>query len=57
MMGNINWLFAAALIPGAWIGGKLGAFINQKLAGKTVVMILRVVLIIVGIQLIYEGLF
>ena len=57
MMGNINWLFAAALIPGAWIGGKLGAFINQKLAGKTVVMILRIVLIIVGIQLIYEGLF
>ena len=57
IMGNINWLFAVALIPGAWIGGKLGALINQKLPGKTVVMILRIVLIIVGIQLIYKGLF
>jgi uncharacterized protein len=57
MMGNVNWLYALALIPGAWFGGKLGAFINQKLPGKTVVRILRIVLIIVGIQLIYKGLF
>lgn len=57
MMGNVNWLYALALIPGAWFGGKLGAFINQKLPGKIVVRILRIVLIIVGIQLIYKGLF
>ena len=56
-MGNINWLFALGLIPGAWYGGKLGAAINQRLSGNTIVIILRVVLIIVGIRLIYQGLF
>lgn len=54
-MGNINWLYAAALIPGAWIGGKLGATINQKLPSKTIVVLLRIVLIIVGVRLIYQG--
>lgn len=56
-MGNINWLYAAGLIPGAWIGGKLGASINQKLPSKTVVVLLRVVLIVVGARLIYQGIF
>lgn len=54
-MGNINWLYAAALIPGAWFGGKLGAAINQKLPSKTIVVLLRIVLIIVGARLIYLG--
>jgi uncharacterized membrane protein YfcA len=54
-MGNINWLYAAALIPGAWFGGKLGAYINQKLPSKTIVVLLRIVLIIVGVRLIYQG--
>lgn len=56
-LGNINWLYAIALIPGAWFGGKLGAWMNQKLPSKTIVVLLRVVLIIVGIRLIYSGLF
>lgn len=54
-LGNINWLFAAILIPGAWFGGKFGAIINTKLKGKTVVNLLRAVLIIAGLKLIYEG--
>ena len=56
-MGHVNWLYALALIPGAWIGGTLGAKINQKLPSKTIVIILRIVLILVGIRLIYMGLF
>lgn len=55
-MGNINWLYALALIPGAWFGGKAGALLNQKLPGKTIVTLLRIVLIIVGIRLIFSGL-
>jgi uncharacterized protein len=54
-LGNINWLYAAALIPGAWFGGRFGAAINTKLKGKTVVNLLRIVLIIAGLKLIYEG--
>ena len=50
-LGNVNWMFALLLIPGAWFGGKLGAYINTRLSSKTVVIILRLVLIIVGIRM------
>lgn len=56
-MDHINWLYALGLIPGAWFGGKIGSAINQRLSGKTVVILLRIVLILVGIRLIYGGLF
>lgn len=56
-MGHVNWLYALALIPGAWFGGTLGAKINQRLPSKMIVIILRIILIIVGIRLIYTGLF
>ncbi|MCJ7840475.1 sulfite exporter TauE/SafE family protein [Lederbergia sp. NSJ-179] len=51
-LGNVNWLFALLLIPGAWFGGKLGAYINSKLSSNTIVTILRIVLVIVGIRMI-----
>ena len=54
-LGNVNWLYVLALIPGAWYGGKLGAFINQRLNNDTVVNILRIFLIIIGIRLIWQG--
>lgn len=54
-LGHINWQYAFLLIPGAWFGAKLGAFINMKLASKTVVHILRLILILVGFRLIYQG--
>ncbi|WP_338449301.1 sulfite exporter TauE/SafE family protein [Niallia oryzisoli] len=56
VMGNINWLYALALIPGAWFGGKAGALLNKNLPGKAIVTLLRIVLIIVGIRLIFSGL-
>ncbi|WP_019156188.1 sulfite exporter TauE/SafE family protein [Robertmurraya massiliosenegalensis] len=54
-LGNINWHYALLLIPGAWVGARLGAYINMKLASKTVVHILRFILILVGLRLIYQG--
>jgi uncharacterized membrane protein YfcA len=54
-MGNVAWLFAFALIPGAWFGAKCGAWINRKLKGNTVVTVLRIVLILLGVRLIYQG--
>ncbi|MGG4488490.1 sulfite exporter TauE/SafE family protein [Metabacillus idriensis] len=56
-LGNVNWLFALALIPGAWAGGKAGAMIATKLSGKAVINLLRFVLIAAGLKLIYEGIF
>jgi len=54
-LGNVNWLYALALIPGAWIGAKVGVWLNTKLKSKTIVLIIRIILVIVGIRLIYEG--
>jgi uncharacterized protein len=54
-LGNVNWFYALALVPGAWIGARVGVFLNSKLQSNTIVLILRTILVIVGIQLIYEG--
>ncbi|MDZ5472140.1 sulfite exporter TauE/SafE family protein [Bacillus sp. 31A1R] len=54
-LGNVNWLYALALIPSAWLGAKLGATTNTKIKSNTLVQILRIMLIVVGIRLIYQG--
>ncbi|WP_174728393.1 sulfite exporter TauE/SafE family protein [Mesobacillus harenae] len=54
-LGNVNWTYALALIPGAWIGAKLGSYINMRLESATVVVFLRIILILIGIRLIYQG--
>ncbi|WP_102344994.1 sulfite exporter TauE/SafE family protein [Bacillus sp. Marseille-P3661] len=54
-LGNVDWVYALALIPGAWFGGKTGVFINSKLKSDTVVLLLRWILVIIGLQLIYQG--
>ncbi|WLR41312.1 sulfite exporter TauE/SafE family protein [Bacillus carboniphilus] len=52
-LGHVNWLFTMALLPGAWFGSKLGAWLNQRMKSETVVRVLRMVLIIIGIRLIF----
>ncbi|MFJ7745235.1 sulfite exporter TauE/SafE family protein [Peribacillus sp. NPDC097295] len=54
-LGNVNWPYAFALIPGAWIGAKLGAYINTRLNSSALENMLKIVLIIIGIRLIYQG--
>ncbi|RKL65479.1 hypothetical protein CR203_20600 [Salipaludibacillus neizhouensis] len=54
-LGNIDWYYAMALIPGAWFGGQLGAAINRRMSSEAVVILLRVFLVIIGIRLIYQG--
>jgi uncharacterized protein len=56
-LGNVDWMYALALVPGAWIGAKIGVHLNTRLKSKTIVLILRAILIIVGIRLIYQGIF
>jgi len=53
--GHVNWLFAAMLAPGAWAGGKLGAYIASRLQGKTIVLVLRVLILGIAIQMIGEA--
>jgi uncharacterized protein len=54
-LGNVNWLLTLVLVPGAWLGAMLGAKINTRLKGNTVINLLRIILIILGIRLIFQG--
>lgn len=54
-LGNVNWLYTLALIPGAWFGAKFGAFINTRIKGHSIENILKIVLILLGIRLVYQG--
>jgi uncharacterized protein len=56
VLGHIVWKYVFFFIPGAWIGGKLGAIVNQRLTGKALEWILRILLIIIGIRMIFQGL-
>ncbi|MED4584138.1 sulfite exporter TauE/SafE family protein [Brevibacillus choshinensis] len=53
--GNIDWLYAAMLAPGAWVGGKLGAIAASKMKGRTIVLVLRVLILGIAIQMIGES--
>ncbi|MFF2480169.1 sulfite exporter TauE/SafE family protein [Paenibacillus sp. NPDC058071] len=54
-LGEIDWLLLVALIPGAWIGGKLGARIASRMSGKKLLWLLRVTLLLLACQMIIEG--
>ncbi|NQD68692.1 sulfite exporter TauE/SafE family protein [Bacillus haikouensis] len=54
-LGNVKWLYALALIPGAWFGAKLGSYLNTRLESKALVSVLRIILIIIGVRLIYQS--
>ncbi|ANB59526.1 sulfite exporter TauE/SafE family protein [Anoxybacteroides amylolyticum] len=55
VMGNVQWWFVLLLVPGVWFGAKTGAWMNKRLKSKTIVFILRVVLILLGVRLIIQG--
>ncbi|WP_226035926.1 sulfite exporter TauE/SafE family protein [Aquibacillus saliphilus] len=55
-LGHVPWEYVWLFIPGAWIGGTIGAKVNQRLKESTVELILRFILIIIGIRLIWQGL-
>ncbi|ANY65789.1 hypothetical protein BBD42_04390 [Paenibacillus sp. BIHB 4019] len=54
-LGEINWWILLALIPGAWVGGKLGAYVANKMSGNGLLWLLRVTLLVLACQLVYEG--
>lgn len=56
-LGNVPWLYTIAVVPGAYIGAKLGAALNKKLNSETLVVILRIALLVLGLRSIYEGIF
>jgi len=55
-LGHIIWKYALFFIPGAWLGGILGAKVNQLLKSSMLEWLLRIILIVIGIRLVLEGL-
>lgn len=55
MIGAVNFFYVILLIPGAWVGGKIGAYINQKLKTETIAIILRFTLLLYGIKTVLES--
>ncbi|WP_380026400.1 sulfite exporter TauE/SafE family protein [Effusibacillus consociatus] len=53
-LGNVVWMQALYLAPGAFLGGQLGARVAAKLPAKTILRILAVTLILVAIRLIFK---
>src|SRR5690625_4181443 len=55
-LGHIAWEYVFFFIPGAWIGGKLGAMVNQRMTGNALEWVLRILLVIIGVRIIFQGL-
>ncbi|SFJ41256.1 hypothetical protein SAMN04487936_10271 [Halobacillus dabanensis] len=56
ILGHVEWAHTIWFIPGAYLGGTLGARINRHLNGQAVEWFLRVLLVLIGIRLIWQGL-
>ncbi|MBU0905327.1 MAG: sulfite exporter TauE/SafE family protein, partial [Firmicutes bacterium] len=55
-LGNVPWLYTIPVIPAAYIGAKIGAYLNQKIKSETLVFALRIILLLLGIRSIVAGL-
>ncbi len=54
-MGEIDWLLVLALAPGAWAGGKAGAWIATRMSGRSIMWLLRATLLVLAARLIWQG--
>lgn len=54
-LGNVPWLYTIPIIPAAYYGAKLGAFLNQKMKSETLVFALRMILLLLGVRSIIDG--
>ena len=55
-LGNVPWIYTIPVIPGAYIGAKIGAALNKKIKSDSLVLALRIILLLLGIRSIWEGL-
>lgn len=53
--GNVNFFHALFLVPSAFVGAKIGVYLNQKFNSDTVVAALRAVLLLLGLYMIIQS--
>lgn len=56
-LGEIDWLLTAALLPGAWFGGKIGSWIAGRMSGSGLLWLLRVTMVVLAVRMIAAGLY
>ncbi|PIC66620.1 hypothetical protein CSV71_13150 [Sporosarcina sp. P21c] len=54
-LGHVPWLYTIPVVPGAYFGGMLGAYLNSKMKSETLVLVIRIILLVFGLHSIYEG--
>ncbi|MFD1426817.1 putative membrane protein YfcA [Kroppenstedtia sanguinis] len=54
--GNIEWMAVLMIAPGAWVGGRLGAWISMKMSSTALMWALKLAIALVAIRMIGEGL-
>ncbi|WP_153732058.1 sulfite exporter TauE/SafE family protein [Sporosarcina obsidiansis] len=54
-LGHVPWLYTIPVVPGAYFGGMLGAYLNGKMKSDTLVLVIRIILLVFGLRSIYEG--
>jgi uncharacterized membrane protein YfcA len=55
VQGNIDWLAALWIAPGAWIGGQLGAAISARMSSRALLVAFRIAVVLVAVKLITDG--
>ncbi|SMO84764.1 sulfite exporter TauE/SafE family protein [Melghirimyces algeriensis] len=53
--GNIDWQAVLLIAPGAWVGGKLGAWISRKMSGRALLVALRLAIVMVAFRMMIQG--
>lgn len=56
-LGNVPWLYTIPVIPAAYFGAQIGAYLNQKMNSHTLVVALRIILLLLGVRSIVDGIF
>lgn len=57
IQGNIIFIYVLIIGTGAYIGGRLGAYISTKISSKTLIVLLRLIIVLIAGQMIYKGIF
>lgn len=53
-LGHMVWEYALVFVPGAWIGAKLVAKMNQRLSTNALTWIFRILIVLMGLRLIFS---
>lgn len=54
--GSVDWTLVAILAPSAWLGGRIGAAIANRMTGRGLLLLLRITMFVLAVRMIVSGL-